>query len=248
MTYIDAIYVITLRDLKRFWREKPRILGSVAMPALWLTVMGTGFNTIFRAGEVAYTQFMFPGIIAMTILFTSIFSSTSVIWDKQFGFMKEILVAPVPRTSIAVGKALSGSVQSLVQVAIILLFSPFVSVDLTPWGVVKIFFIGLLISFSLTSMGLVLAALVESHEGFNVIINFIVMPMFFLSGALFPIDKLPPWMSLAVAVDPLTYGVDLLRGTILGIYVLPAQVNALILAFFALTMNGFAVLAFNKRM
>jgi len=246
--FFDAIYVISLRDLKRFWREKPRIVGSVAMPALWLIIIGTGFNTIFTVGTSTYTQFMFPGIIAMTILFTSIFSSTSVIWDKQFGFMKEILVAPVPRTTIALGKALSGSLQAMVQVAIILLFSPIIGVTLPLLNIIRIFLIAFLISFSLTSLGLVLAALIESHEGFNVIINFIVMPMFFLSGALFPIDQLPEWLTTIVAFDPLTYGVDLLRGTIIGIHVYPAHINIFILSLFATVMIGLAVIAFNRKM
>ncbi len=246
--FFDAIYVITLRDLKRFSREKPRIVGSVAMPALWLIVMGTGLNTIFRAGTGTYTQFMFPGIVAMTTLFTSVFSSTSVIWDKQFGFMKEILVAPVPRTSIALGKALSGSLQALVQVAIMLFFSPFIGLSLSPLMIGKVFAIAFLISFSLTSLGLFFAAIIESHEGFNVIINFIVMPMFFLSGALFPIENLPAWLTVIVHLDPLTYGVDLLRGAIIGLNVYPTYVDGVVLLFFAAVMTLLAVASFNRRM
>lgn len=246
--FFDAIYVITLRDLKRFWREKPRIVGAIMMPVLWLIVVGTGLDAIFKAGTGTYTQYMFPGIIAMTILFTSVFSSTSVIWDKQFGFMKEILVAPVPRTSIALGKALSGSIQAMIQVAIMLMFSPVIKLIIPLSAIFKIFLIAFLVSFSLTSMGLFFASVIESYEGFNVIFNFIVMPMFFFSGALFPIENLPSWLTVIVHFDPLTYGVDLLRGTIMGLNVYPVYIDIAVLLIFTVVMTLLAVSSFNKKM
>lgn len=247
MLGLEAIYVITLRDLKKFVRDKPRIAGSVVTPAMWLLIMGTGFNTIFTYGEGTYIQFMFPGIIAMTVLFTSLFSSISVIWDRQFGFMKEILVAPIPRASIAFGKCLSGAVQSLIQASIMLTFSPLVNLVLKPTAVAAVFLTVILSSLAITSLGLFLATMVETHEGFNVIVNFIVMPMFFLSGALFPISLLPRWLKALVVMDPLTYGVDLLRGIMLGEFAYPAFLNVTVLSTFTAVMNLMAVYAFSRR-
>jgi ABC-2 type transport system permease protein len=248
MLGLEAIYVITLRDLKKFIRDKPRIVGSVVTPAMWLLIMGTGFNTIFTYREGTYTQFMFPGIIAMTVLFTSLFSSISVIWDRQFGFLKEILVAPIPRVSIALGKCLSGVAQSIIQAAIMLGFSPLVNVALKPTTVVAVFSIVLLSSLAITSLGLFLAAMIETHEGFNVIVNFIVMPMFFLSGALFPISLLPGWLKGLVVMDPLTYGVDLLRGVMLGEFAYPIFLNITVLSIFTAVMNLMAVYSFSHRL
>lgn len=248
MLGVKAVYVITLRDLKKFLRDKPRIAGSFIMPAMWLVIMGTGLNTIFIYGEGTYTQFMFPGIIAMTVLFTSIFSSISVIWDRQFGFLKEILVAPIPRASIALGKCLSGAVQSLIQAAIMLGFAPFIGITLKPLTIAAVFLVVFLTSLAITSLGLFLSTLIETHEGFNVIINFIVMPMFFLSGALFPITLIPSWLKGLVVMDPLTYGVDLLRGIMLGEFAHSVYFNITILSMFTITMNLLAIASFNRRL
>lgn len=242
-----AVYVICLRDVRRFFREKSQVIGSVARPTLWLLIMGTGFNTIFRAGAGTYTQFLFPGIIGMTVLFTSVFSTVSVIWDRQFGFLREILVAPVSRTSVAVGKTLSGVFQSIIQGGIILALSPLVHVTLTPRIVVEVMGLIVLISFALTSFGLLIASLMESFEGFNLIMNFMIMPMFLLSGALFPIEALPVWLKSVVSINPLSYGVDALRGVIIGVHEHAMVTDILFMAGFAVTMTVVAVTAFSKK-
>ncbi|MBU7015698.1 MAG: ABC transporter permease [Theionarchaea archaeon] len=242
-----AVYVICLRDIRRFFREKSQIIGSIARPALWLAIMGTGFNTVFRSPDAGnYAQFLFPGIIGMTVLFTSVFSAVSVIWDRQFGFLREMLVAPVSRTSIAVGKTLSGCFQSMIQGSIIMVLSFIVDVTLTPLIIIKVLAIIFLISFALTSLGLLIASRMVSFEGFNLIMNFLVMPMFLMSGAFFPISGLPAWMKSIVAVNPLSYGVDALRGVILGIHEHALATDILFLAGFAIIMTAVAVTAFNK--
>lgn len=243
-----AVYVICLRDIRRFFREKSQVIGSIARPALWLAIMGTGFNTVFRSSEAGnYAQFLFPGIIGMTVLFTSVFSAVSVIWDRQFGFLREMLVAPVSRTSIAVGKTLSGCFQSAIQGSIILVLSFIVDVKLTPLIIVEVLAIIFLISFALTSLGLLIASRMASFEGFNLIMNFFIMPMFLLSGAFFPIAGLPTWMKSIVTINPLSYGVDALRGVIIGLHEHAFTTDILFLAVFATIMTAVAVTAFDKK-
>lgn len=243
-----AVYVICMRDIRRFFREKSQVIGSVARPALWLVIMGTGFNTIFRAESGTYTQFLFPGIIGMTVLFTSVFSAVSIIWDRQFGFLREILVAPVSRTSVAVGKTLSGCFQSMIQGGIILALSPLVDVHLTPVIIVEVLFLIFLTSFALTSLGLLIASRMESFEGFNLIMNFLIMPMFLLSGAFFPMQGLPAWLKTLVSVNPLTYAVDALRGVIIGIHEYALTTDILFMVGFAILMTAVAVTAFSREM
>jgi ABC-2 type transport system permease protein len=242
-----AVYVICLRDIRRFFREKSQVIGSVARPVLWLAIMGTGFNTIFRAESGTYSQFLFPGIIGMTVLFTSVFSAVSIIWDRQFGFLREILVAPVSRTSIAVGKTLSGCFQSMIQGGIILGLSFLVNIKLTPLLVVQVLLLIFLASFALTSVGLLIASGMESFEGFNMIMNFLIMPMFLLSGAFFPIQGLPVWLRTVVSLNPMTYAVDALRGVIVGIHEHALTTDIFFMVAFAVVMTAAAVTAFNRK-
>ncbi len=242
-----AVYVICLRDIRRFFREKSQVIGSIARPTLWLAIMGTGFNTVFRAQSGSYAQFLFPGIIGMTVLFTSVFSAVSIIWDREFGFLREILVAPVSRTSVAVGKTLSGCFQSMIQGGIILALSPLVDVKLTPTIVLEVLLLIFLASFALTSLGLLIASRMESHEGFNLIMNFLIMPMFLMSGAFFPIQGLPVWLKSVVTINPLSYAVDALRGIILGIHEHAIATDIFFMAGFAVIMTLLAVTAFTRK-
>ncbi len=212
---LNAIYVIVARELKKFLREKSRFIASLARPLIWLFMVGAGLSRIVspRAG-MPYTQFIFPGILGMTILFSSIFSSISVIWDKEFGFLKEILVAPVSRSSIVIGKALSGTVVSFIQAAIILLFFPLLGMHLTLGQVMLALFISAAVAFSISAFGIVLASFYESYESFSVIMNFIIMPMFFLSGAMYPVRLLQTPLRVAASVNPLTYGIDAIKNAL----------------------------------
>lgn len=209
---LNAVYVIVARELKKFVREKSRLLSAIARPLLWLFIVGAGISRIVSTDTgVPYTQFIFPGIIGMTILFSSIFSSISIIWDKEFGFMKEILVAPVSRFSIVVGKALSGTVVSTIQAVIILALFPILGFQLGILQIMSLIAICLMLSFCISSFGIVLATFYESYESFSVIMNFIIMPMFFLSGAMYPVKLLPELLRFIAKINPLTYGIDALK-------------------------------------
>lgn len=212
---LNAIYVIVAREFKKFIRERSRLFSTIARPLLWLFIVGAGISRLVPEDMgVPYIQFIFPGILGMTILFSSIFSSISIIWDKEFGFMKEILVAPVSRFSIVVGKALSGTVVSTIQAAIVLALFPFVGFTLDVVQIIGVILICASLSFSLSAFGIVLATFYESYESFSVIMNFIVMPMFFLSGAMYPVKLLPEVLKIVSKLNPLTYGIDAIKHAI----------------------------------
>ena len=210
-----AVYVIVAREYKKFIREKTRLVSAIARPVLWLFLVGGGMSRLVPAGGgVSYTQFIFPGIIGMTVLFSSIFSSISIIWDKEFGFMKEILVAPVSRFSVVVGKAMSGMLLSTTQAVIILTLYPFIGLELGLLQIAGILLVCAVLSFSIASFGILLASFYDSYESFSVIMNFIVMPMFFLSGAMYPVKLLPTVLRIVAKCNPLTYGIDALKNII----------------------------------
>ncbi len=207
-----VIYVIVAREFKKFIRERSRLISSIARPMIWLFFIGAGMSRLVQPeGGGTYTQFIFPGILGMTILFSSIFSSISIIWDKEFGFMKEILVAPVSRLSIVVGKATSGMVVSVLQAAIVLALFPIVGLRLGPAEIAAAIALCALTAFCISAFGIVLASFYDSYESFSVIMNFIIMPMFFLSGAMYPVKLLPTPLRIASKLNPLTYGVDGLK-------------------------------------
>ena len=211
----NAIYVLVAREFKKFARERTRLVSTIARPLLWLFLVGAGMSRLVSPDAgMPYTQFIFPGIIGMTILFSSIFSSISIIWDKEFGFMKEILVAPVSRLSIVVGKALSGTIVSTIQAIIILALFPFIGFELSMMQVISLIFICAAVSFCISAFGIVLATFYDSYESFSVIMNFIIMPMFFLSGAMYPVKLLPEILQTVARVNPLTYGIDALKHVI----------------------------------
>jgi len=208
----NAVYVIVAREFKKFIREKSRMVSTIARPVLWLFLIGGGMSRLVPSGEnVTYIQFIFPGILGMTVLFSSIFSSISIIWDKEFGFMKEILVAPVSRFTVVVGKATSGMVLSTFQAIIVLCLFPFIGLRIDLLQVIYIVLVSALLSFTLSAFGILLASFHENYESFSVIMNFIVMPMFFLSGAMYPVKLLPDVLKMVSKLNPLTYGIDALK-------------------------------------
>ena len=246
MSDLWAIYILWLRDLKRYWYDKPRIFASLGQPILFLFVLGTALSPNFSGpGGLKFSEFIFPGIISMTVLFTSIFSAVSIVWDREFGFLKEVLVAPVSRWAIVVGKAFGGSTVAVLQGCLMLLLAPLVGVRLTPPIVIMSVVVMFLIAVAITGLGIMIAARMKEMEGFQMIINFIIMPIFFLSGALFPLDRLPPWLSLLTRIDPLTYGVDLLRHVMLGIGAINPLLNLIVILAFSVLMFAIAVMEFN---
>jgi ABC-2 type transport system permease protein len=214
---MNAIYILWLRELKRYSRSRSRIIGSLGQPILFLFALGFGLGPIFqKAGQGNYFQFLGPGIIAMSILFTAIFAGIQVIWDKQFGFLKETLVAPVPRWQIMLGKTIGGATIATLQGLIVLIlatlfgFRPELSLLL-----LTIIYM-LLVAIFFTGLGISIASVLGDINGFQLIMNFLVQPVFFLSGALFPLQDLPKVIGAITEIDPLTYGVDGIRGTLTG--------------------------------
>jgi ABC-2 type transport system permease protein len=213
-----GIYITWLRDVKRFFRDRIRLVGAFAQPLIYLFLLGTGLQSAFQAfgsGDTKYVTFMFPGIVCMTVLFTSMFSAISIIWDREFGFLKEMLVAPIPRSSIAVGKVLGGATTALMQGFLLLLFMPLVGIPYDLQKMVLMLVVMFLLSISLTSFGVAFAARMRSMEAFPIIMNFVLLPMFFLSGAMFPLQNLPGWMQVLTKLNPMTYAVDAMRGVAL---------------------------------
>jgi ABC-2 type transport system permease protein len=215
---LRGAYTIWYRDLLRFLRDRPRIVASLAQPLLFLFVFGTGLAQSMSpatGGALDFRQFMFPGILCMTVLFTAIFSAISIVWDREFGFLKEVLVAPVSRTAVALGKVAGGATISMLQGLVILVLAPVIGIRLSPGTVIEIIGLMLLLASVATAFGLVIAARQRTLEGFQMIMNFLLMPLFFLSGAFFPLRGVPTWMAWLAVVDPVTYGVDSMRGTAL---------------------------------
>jgi ABC-2 type transport system permease protein len=213
-----AIYVLWLRQLKRFSRSKAQTIGSLGQPVLFLVALGFGFGPIFKkAGGGNYIDFLAPGIIAQGILFTAVFSGIQMIWDRQFGFLKETLVAPVSRFDIMLGRTLGGATIACMQGIIIFFLSLLIGFRPYSWSMVPIAFVVMaLISLLFTALGTAIASTMEDFHGFQMIMNFLIMPLFFLSGALFPLTGLPPFIDTISHLNPLTYGVDALRATLIN--------------------------------
>jgi ABC-2 type transport system permease protein len=215
---MTIIYALWLRQLKRYVRSRARVIASLGQPLLFLFGFGFGFAPVFqKAGQGNYIQFLAPGVIAMTILFTSIFSGIELIFDRQFGFLKEMLVAPVSRATIMVGRTLGGATVSLIQglvVAAICLIAGF-RPALSALPAALLFMV--LIAIMFTALGTAIASVLSDFQGFQLVMNFLVMPIFFLSGALFPLNNLPVALDIIARIDPLSYGVDGLRSSLIGI-------------------------------
>ena len=222
------------------------------MPLMWLGIMGIGLSSSFRVpnADYDYLTFVSPGIIGMSLLFTSIFSAISVIWDKQFGFLKEMLVSPISRTSIVLGKILGSATISIMTGIIVLLMSIALNgisaYNLNPISILASVAFMMLVAISFVSIGLIIASRLNSMEGFQVIMSALVMPLFFLSGAFFPIENVPTWMKVLAHADPLMYGVDGLRGSLLGVSQQSLLLDLSVLAGFSVIMIITAAFVFRR--
>jgi ABC-2 type transport system permease protein len=218
MQALRVIYTIWLRECKTFLREPVRLVAMLGQPLMYLLIVGQGIAsglTLNQApGGVGYLPFIYPGILAMSVLFTSMFSGVSIIWDREFGFLKEVLVAPVPRWAVAVGKVLGGATVAMCQSVILIGLAPLAGVWWSLPMVLELLLLCFLISFAVTSLGVAIAARMRSMQGFQMVMNLLVMPLYFLSGAMFPLATAPVWMRLLMTFDPLTYGVDALRNVV----------------------------------
>ena len=215
---MSAIYILWLRELKRYSRSRAQVVASLGQPLLYLLVLGFGLGPVFqKAGKGSYLQFVAPGVIGMSVLFTSIFSGIGLLWDRQFGFLKETLVAPVPRLQIMVGRTLGGASVAMIQGFLILVVC--VIAGFRPWSVAHLplgIAVMALVAVVFAALGTAIGSTLQNMQGFQLVMNFLVMPIFFLSGALFPLDGLPAALSVITKLDPLTYGIDGLRGTLIG--------------------------------
>jgi ABC-2 type transport system permease protein len=243
---MSTIYIMWLRQMIRYFRAPPRIIAAVAQPLLYMIAFGFGFGTLFRmAGQGDYIAFLSPGIIAMTILFTAIFSGMELIWDRQFGFLKETLVAPVSRLSVMIGRTAGGATVATFQGLIVLVIA--IAFGFKPHWLMLIPAVAtmFLVAFMFTALGTWFATMLADFQGFQLILNILVMPMFFLSGAMFPLDTVPAGMRVAAQLDPLAYGVDAFRGLLggeshFGLPLCFAVLGALTLAILLLSSRSFS--------
>jgi len=216
---VSTIYILWLREVKRYLRSRPQIIASLAQPLLYLLVLGFGLGSVFQsAGQGSYIQFIGPGVIGMGILFTSIFSGIGLLWDRQFGFLKETLVAPVPRLQIMAGRTLGGATIAMIQGTLVLVVC--MIAGFRPQGVAAIpmaLMFMALTAVVFAALGTAIGSSLKDMQGFQLIMNFMVMPIFFLSGSLYPLANLPTALTIATRIDPLTYGVDGIRGALIGV-------------------------------
>jgi ABC-2 type transport system permease protein len=229
---MNVIYILWLREMKKYLRSKPQIVASLGTPLMYLGVLGFGLGPVFRrAGQGSYLQFMAPGVIGMTVLFTAMFSGIAMLWDRQFGFLKETLVAPVPRVQIMIGRTLGGATVALLQGTIIFgvtLVAGFRPASVT--AVLLAFLIIALIAIVFSALATAIGSSLKEMAGFQMVMNFLVMPLWFLSGALYPLQGLPTALAVLTRLDPLTYGIDGVRGTMIGVthFGLPLDVGVLL--------------------
>lgn len=216
-----AVRVIWRRELIRWWRDKTRIVGSLGFPLIFLFVFGSGLSGAMGslaggAADVDFEQFIFPGIIALNVFFASIFNGVSLVFDREFGILKEVLVAPISRSAVALGKTLGGATVATFQGTLVFLFAPLVGVTLTVGLVLTMWPVMFAGAFAMSAFGVVLAARMRRTESFQVINQFVALPLIFLSGAFFPLQGLPTWMDVFVRLNPISYAVDALRRLVLA--------------------------------
>ena len=257
MTELRGFYTLWLREVKRYLRDRTRIISSFVQPVLWLVVFGAGIGAALAATSqiagIGYQTLIFPGIVAQTLLFTAMFMGISVIWDREFGFLKEILVAPVSRFTLFLGKMFGDSTDAIIQVVIVFGVALALGIRFSLTAFLVALPLMLLITLGLVSVGLIIASSIGSLESFGAIQSFINLPLFFLSGALFPLtgSNTPEWLRIASRVNPLTYGVDALKQTILGapysaLQLQPFWVDIGVVGAFDLLMIGIGTWAFSR--
>ncbi len=240
---LEGIAMIWLRDMNRLWRQRSRLYSAMARAFVWLFALGFGLRRSFvPIAGLSYEQFVFPGIIAMTIIFSALQSAISIVYDREFGFLKEVQVAPTPRSTLVIGKCLGGATSSTIQALIVMVFAPFASVALTPLNVLSTLGAMFITALAISSLGVVIAMWISDFENFGTIQNFITLPLYLFSGAVFPTRGVPPWFNVVLLINPLTYGVNAIRGALLGYETATIPLDLLVLSIFALVMLSIAAL------
>jgi ABC-2 type transport system permease protein len=243
-----VIYILWLREVKKYFRSRTQMIASLGSPIMYLGVLGFGLGPIFRkAGEGSYLQFMAPGVIGMTILFTSMFSGIALLWDRQFGFLKETLVAPVPRIWIMMGRTFGGATVSIFQGVLILAISVIAGFRPVSFSVIPsaIFFMAL-IAIVFAALGTVIGSSLTNMQGFQLVMNFLVMPIYFLSGALYPLTNLPKVLAVLTRIDPLTYGVDGVRTALTGVTHFGLAMDAVVMVGVAILLLSAGAWSFSR--
>jgi ABC-2 type transport system permease protein len=253
-----SIWVIAYRELVRFVQDKPRMFSSFSMPVIFLLIFGAGFGRLIgqMMPGVDYIQFMYPGILAMTVLMTSIMSGISIVWDREFGFLKEVLVSPLSRSGVLVGKAVGAAIIAIVQGAIMLVLAPIVNVPITLGTVLALFPLLLILSLSLSGLGLLIGARMRSQQGFQIVMQLVIFPMMFLSGIFFPVSGVATWLAVLSKLNPVTYGIDAIRQVFLGTEVAGVTVfghtmgivdSAIVVAMVGVVLLTTALWVFNRQ-
>ena len=264
---LRAIKIVWLREVIRFGSDRMRLLTTLVQPFAFLFVLGTGLSslTAHSVDGLNFRTFMYPGILAMSVLFTAMFSAASIVWDREFGFLREMLVAPVRRGSIIIGKCLGGATAATLQGVVVILVAGLVGVPYDPLLMLAVFGLQLLLAFALTAFGLMVAVRITQMQSFMALTQLLVMPLFFISGAIFPVSGLPAWLAVLNRIDPLTYAVDPMRhvvfahltisdrvrqaldpGVFWGNWQVPPALEALIVLVLGLTMLGIAIIEFGR--
>jgi ABC-2 type transport system permease protein len=245
---VKVIYILWLREVKKYLRSRTQIIASLGSPIMYLGVLGFGLGPVFqRAGEGSYLQFMAPGVIGMTVLFTSMFSGIALLWDRQFGFLKETLVAPVPRIWIMTGRTLGGATVAMIQGTLIFVVS--LIAGFRPTSILALplaLLVLVLTAVVFAALGTAIGSSLKDMQGFQLVMNFMVMPIFFLSGALYPLSNLPRVLSWLTRIDPLTYGVDGVRGALIGVTHFGVAMDIAALSAVAVLLLGFGAWRFSK--
>jgi len=211
-------WVVAYRELLRFVNERSRVVGSLAFPLIFLVIFGAGFGQLIGslAPGVNFIQFMYPGLVAMSVLTSSLFAGVSVVWDREFGFLREVMVAPIARSGIVLGKAVGATATALVQVGLLLLLAPVVGVSLSVESVVALVPVVAILALGLSGLGILIASFMTSQQGFQLVIQLLIFPLIFLAGVFFPVNNVPEWLQVISKLNPLTYGVDAIRQIFLG--------------------------------
>lgn len=245
---LDVIYILWLRQMKRYFRSRSRVLGAIGQPILFLLALGYGVGSVYKAaGQGNYLQFLVPGIIVQTLLFSGVFWGIQILFDKRFGFLKELLVAPVSRLKILLGSALGGSTISVIQAIMVFVASIVLGFRPYSWAMVPAaFFVAIILSVTLSSFGAGLASIVEDFQGFQGINNFLIFPLFFLSSALYPLTFAPPLLKFLGTINPVSYQVDLLRYTLINQHHFNLWLDVLVVLATLVGCVVFAVRRFNR--
>jgi len=246
---LNTVYTMWLREMLRFSRSSSRIVGSLSTPIFFLIILGSGFSSGLqvRGGGTLDKSFLAPGLIGMAILFSSLFGGVSIIWDREFGFLKEILIAPVNRFFVSLGKAIGGVTTSMIQGTLILIIAWFIGVRYVSFaGVLASIGVMFMIGIGFIGLGIALASKIDSHEGFQMVMSFLTMPLVLLSGAFFPISNLPAWLNALIYANPLTYGVEALRCCLFGESTVPISLSLVVITLFAILMIALGGRLFGK--